>query len=149
MRCRDAINEGKLKKKGKKEHHEAIRSEVKLGTNESAIDVDELYDSFGSMKEPNVLGPMDNFANKVNPEKALKKGKVKNVDLHNAIRKDRIWMAKKYISRWAYESAIPFLAFERDSFKLVLEVVGQFGTGLPPPIRYELRLEHHTFKARG
>ncbi|CAH1439434.1 unnamed protein product [Lactuca virosa] len=47
-------------------------------------------------------------------------------------------MVHKYISRWAYESAIPFHAFERDSFKMMLEVVGRFGTGIPPPTRYAL-----------
>ena len=100
---------------------------------------EELHDS--SMKEPNLFGPMDNFANKVNPEESLKRGKGtkgKNVDLCNAIKKDRMWMAKKYVGRWAYEAAIPFHAFEMDSFKLLLEVVGQFGTGLPPPTRYEM-----------
>ncbi|GKB04057.1 putative transcription factor/ chromatin remodeling BED-type(Zn) family protein [Tanacetum coccineum] len=49
-----------------------------------------------------------------------------------------MWMTKKYVARWAYESAIPFHAFEKDSFKMLLEVVGQFGPGLPPPTRYEL-----------
>nr|GEY49646.1 putative transcription factor/ chromatin remodeling BED-type(Zn) family [Tanacetum cinerariifolium] len=81
---------------------------------------------------------MDNFANVVNPEQSLKKGKGRKVELSNAIRKERMWMTKKYIARWAYESAIPFHAFEEDSFKMLLEVVGQFGPGLPPPTRYEL-----------
>ena len=135
LRCRDAINGVKLKKQGKKEHDEAIRSEVRIDIESE----EELHDS--SMKEPNLFGHMDNFANKVNPEESLKRGKGmkgKNVDLCNAIRKDRMWMAKKYVGRWAYEAAIPFHAFELDSFKLLLEVVGQFGPGLPPPTRYEL-----------
>nr|GEU50409.1 hypothetical protein [Tanacetum cinerariifolium] len=41
---------------------------------------------------------------------------------------------------WAYEYAIPFHAFEKDSFKMLLEVVGQFGTMLPPPTRCELSI---------
>ncbi|CAI9274423.1 unnamed protein product [Lactuca saligna] len=44
----------------------------------------------------------------------------------------------KFISRWAYKNAIPFHALEDDSFKMMLEVVGQFGTRLPPPTRYSL-----------
>ncbi|GKC53422.1 hypothetical protein Tco_1076167 [Tanacetum coccineum] len=136
LKCRNAINEGKLKKQGKRQHDEAIRSEVRLDSNESLED-DEVHDD--SMKEPNVFGPMDNFANTVNPEQSLKKKvKGKNVELSNSIRKERMWMTKKYVARWAYESAIPFHAFEKDSFKMLLEVVGQFGPGLPPPTRYEL-----------
>ncbi|GJR38371.1 tRNA dimethylallyltransferase 2 isoform X1, partial [Tanacetum coccineum] len=126
LKCRNAINEGKLKKQGKRQHDEAIRSEVRLDSNESLED-DEVHDD--SMKEPNVFGPMDNFANTVNPEQSLKKKvKGKNVELSNSIRKERMWMTKKYVARWAYESAIPFHAFEKDSFKMLLEVVGQFGT---------------------
>ncbi|GJZ03816.1 hypothetical protein Tco_0537091 [Tanacetum coccineum] len=136
LKCQNAINEGKLKKQGKRQHDEAIRSEVRLDSNESLED-DEVHDH--SMKEPNVFGLMDNFANTVNPEQSLKKkGNDKNVELSNSIRKERIWMTKKYVARWAYESAIPFHAFENDSFKMLLEVVGQFGPGLPPPTRYEL-----------
>ncbi|GKB66236.1 putative transcription factor/ chromatin remodeling BED-type(Zn) family protein [Tanacetum coccineum] len=110
LKCRNAIYEGKLKKQGKRQHDEAIRSEVRLDSNESFED-DEVHDD--SMKEPNVFGPMDNFANTINPEQSLKK-------------------------KVGIESAIPFHAFEKDSFKMLLEVVGQFGPGLPPPTRYEL-----------
>ncbi|GJX59601.1 tRNA dimethylallyltransferase 2 isoform X1 [Tanacetum coccineum] len=70
LKCRNAVNEGKLKKQGKRQHDEAIRSEVRLDSNESLED-DEVHDH--SMKEPNVFGPMDNFANIVNPERSLKK----------------------------------------------------------------------------
>nr|GFA07237.1 hypothetical protein [Tanacetum cinerariifolium] len=86
LKCRNAIHEEKLKKQGKRQHDEAIRSKVRLDSNEILED-DEVHDH--SMKEPNVFGPMDNFAN-------------------------------------------------TDSFKMMLEVVGQFGPGLPPPTRYEL-----------
>ncbi|GJU68505.1 putative transcription factor/ chromatin remodeling BED-type(Zn) family protein [Tanacetum coccineum] len=133
LKCRNAINEGKMKKQAKRQHDEAIRSEVRL---DSSLEDDEVHDH--SMKEPNVFGPMDNFANILNPEQSLEKGKGKKVELSNAIRKERMWMTKKCVARWAYESTIPFHAFEKDSFKMLLEVVGQFGPGLPPPTRYEL-----------
>ncbi|GJV08191.1 ribonuclease H-like domain-containing protein [Tanacetum coccineum] len=90
LKCQNAINEGKLKKQGKRQHDEAIRSEVTIDSNESPIYEDELHDY--SIKVPNVFGPMDNFANTVNPERSLKKGKDKNVELSNSIRKKRIWM---------------------------------------------------------
>ncbi|GJX08873.1 uncharacterized protein Tco_0196805 [Tanacetum coccineum] len=63
LKCQNAINEGKMKKQAKRQHDEAIRSEVRL---DSSLEDDE------------------------------------------------------------------------DSFKMLLEVVGQFGPGLPPPTRYEL-----------
>ncbi|GJW49369.1 hypothetical protein Tco_0090720 [Tanacetum coccineum] len=97
LKCQNTINEGKLKKQGKRQHDEAIRSEVRLDSNESLED-DEVHDH--SMKEPNVFGPMDNFANTVNPEQSLKKKvKGKNVELSNSIRKERMWMTKKYVAR--------------------------------------------------
>ncbi|GJX04907.1 putative transcription factor/ chromatin remodeling BED-type(Zn) family protein [Tanacetum coccineum] len=102
LKCRNAINEGKLKKQGKRQHDEAIRSEVRLDSNESLED-DEVHDD--SMKEPN----------------AILFGK-KDWDLQ-----------RKYVARWADEVAIPFHAFEKDSFKMLLEVVGQFGPGNPTP----------------
>ncbi|CAH1449265.1 unnamed protein product [Lactuca virosa] len=139
LRCRDAINEGKLKKKGKQAHDEALRSEVRFDTNENiSIDTDEIENNFGSLREPYVIGPMDNFANTLNPEESLKSGKGKKVDINNAIRKERISTVKSFIGRWAYECAIPFHAFEKDSFKMMVEVIGQYGTGLPTPTRYEL-----------
>nr|KAJ0214004.1 hypothetical protein LSAT_V11C400196660 [Lactuca sativa] len=99
----------KLKKKAKKVHIEDLRVEVRK----------ELHDSVDEVE--NYLGPMDNFANIKNPEKVVEAGKGKNVDLKNIVRKERILAVHKFISRWAYESAIPFHAFERDSFKMMLE----------------------------
>ncbi|GJY20760.1 tRNA dimethylallyltransferase 2 isoform X1 [Tanacetum coccineum] len=87
LKCQNAINEGKLKKQGKRQHDEAIRSEVTIDSNESPIYEDELHDY--SIKVPNVFGLMDNFANTVNPERSLKKGKDKNVELSNSIRKKK------------------------------------------------------------
>ncbi|GJZ08524.1 uncharacterized protein Tco_0542807, partial [Tanacetum coccineum] len=45
---------------------------------------------------------------------------------------------KEYICRWAYECAIPFHVFEKDSFVQVMQAVGQFGPNGPPPTRYEM-----------
>ena len=97
----------------------------------------EAENSLGS-KVPNVMGPKDNYANLINLEEGLKEGKGKNVDLSNIVRKERILTVHKFISRWAYESVIPFHAFERDSLKMMLEVIGKFGTELPCPTRYAL-----------
>ncbi|CAH1426234.1 unnamed protein product [Lactuca virosa] len=128
----------KLEKKVKQVHNEGLRVEARQ-------EFHEVESSLGS-KEPNVIGPMDNFANIINPEGALKAGKGKNVDLNNIVPKERILTVHKFISRWGYESAIPFHAFERDSFKMMLEVIGQFGTGLPCPTRYALSEVERTKK---
>ncbi|CAI9270821.1 unnamed protein product [Lactuca saligna] len=130
LKCKNFLNEGKLKKKAKQVHNEGLRVEARQ-------EFHEAENCLGT-KAPNVICPMDNYANIINPEEGLKEGKGKNVDLNNIVRKKRILTVHKYISRWAYESAIPFHAFERDSFKMMLEVIGQFGIGLPCPTRYAL-----------
>nr|KAJ0208622.1 hypothetical protein LSAT_V11C400217490 [Lactuca sativa] len=117
---------GKLKKKAKHSQDEALRFEVRQEFHDS---VDGVESSLG-LKAPNVIGPMDGYANKINPEEDLNARKGKNVDFNNIVRKEKILTA--------YESANPFHAFERDSFKMMLEVVGQFGIGLPLPTRYAL-----------
>ncbi|CAH1441575.1 unnamed protein product [Lactuca virosa] len=124
------ILQWKLKKIAKQVHNEGLRVEARQ-------EFHEAENSLGS-KAPNVIGPMDNYANIINPKEGLKEGKGKNIDLNNIVRKERILTVHKFISRWAYESVIPFHSFERDSFKMMLEVIGQFGTGLPCPTRYAL-----------
>ena len=102
--------------------------------NDSA-EMDEVEDSLG-LKAPNIIGPMDGYAKKINPK--IMKGKGKKVHLNVVVRKERILACHKFISRWAYKTAIPFHALEDGSFKMMLEVVGQFGTRLPPLTRYSL-----------
>nr|KAJ0228320.1 hypothetical protein LSAT_V11C100042390 [Lactuca sativa] len=99
LKCKNSLSEGKVEVR--QEFHEAENS---LGS-----------------KVPNVMGPKDNYANLINPEEGLKEGKGKNVDLNNIVRKQRILTVNKFISRWAYESVIPFHAFQRDSLKMMLE----------------------------
>ncbi|GJU28000.1 hypothetical protein Tco_1166621 [Tanacetum coccineum] len=105
----DTSNPDRIKCTLLKDNDEAIRSEVRL---DSSLEDDEVHDH--SMKEPSFFGPMDNFANIVNPEQSLKRGKGKKVELSNAILKERM------------------------CFKMLLEVDGQFRLELPPPTRYEL-----------
>ncbi|CAH1440652.1 unnamed protein product [Lactuca virosa] len=124
----------KLKNKAKLSQDEALRFVVRQEFHDS---VDGVESSFG-LKAPNVIGPMDGYANKINPEEDLNARKGKNIILNNIVQKERIFTVHKYISRWAYESAIPFHALEKESFKMMLEVVGQFRTRLPPPTRYDL-----------
>ncbi|XP_076960247.1 uncharacterized protein LOC143636567 [Bidens hawaiensis] len=95
--------------------------------------------AFGAAKPPRSFGHIDRFVdNTINPEDVLNKGKCKCDNLSDKIHKEQIIHAKEYICRWAYKCAIPFHAYEDDSFILMLEAVGKFGRGLPPPTRYEM-----------
>nr|KAJ0213313.1 hypothetical protein LSAT_V11C400196650 [Lactuca sativa] len=68
LKCLNNINRGKLKKKAKKVHIKDLRVEVRQELDDS---MDELENSLGSMA-PNVIGPMDNFANIINHEEIVK-----------------------------------------------------------------------------
>ncbi|XP_073024252.1 uncharacterized protein [Primulina eburnea] len=43
------------------------------------------------------------------------------------------------VGRWAYENGISFNALDNDSFKQLMEAVGQFGPGFKPPTQYQLK----------
>ncbi|KAJ9544513.1 hypothetical protein OSB04_024220 [Centaurea solstitialis] len=135
LRCRNALNEVKAKKKGKQDDDNALREDVNIGSNEP-IDIDEMDAAFGSIgnKPPHSFGPMDKFATMTKSE-----GKSKQEDaISSVVRKEMMIRAKEYICRWAYECAIPFHAFEKDSFKRAAEAIGQYRPRLPPPTRYEM-----------
>ncbi|XP_019172848.1 PREDICTED: uncharacterized protein LOC109168286 [Ipomoea nil] len=125
LKCRDALMMAKNKKKNKRAEEVNIRGEVNIGSHESlsntptnTIDVDELQDmqQFGHFKPPRPIGPMDKFANQINPESSLSSGK---------------GMAQQRIIE-AFDKE------RKDSFKLMIEAVGQFGPGAHTPYRYEL-----------
>ena len=86
IKCRNAINEVKCKKKGKQDDDDTLREDMDIGSNEP-IDVDEMEETFGSLKSPRSFGPMDRFV--TNPEDVLNKGKSKQVDLSNVVRKEK------------------------------------------------------------
>ncbi|XP_019157446.1 PREDICTED: uncharacterized protein LOC109154013 [Ipomoea nil] len=141
LKCRDALMMAKNKKKNKRAKEVNIRAEVNIGSHESLsniIDVDELQ-QFEHLKPPCPIGPMDKFANQINPESSLSSGRgTAQQRIIEAFDKERVNRVKEYICRWAYESAIPFHVIEKDSFKLMIEAVGQFGPGAQTPNRYEL-----------
>ncbi|GJU62680.1 hypothetical protein Tco_1244515 [Tanacetum coccineum] len=136
LKCRNALNEVKLKKKNKQAVDDALRSEVNIGSNET-VDLDEMEYSFGDLKSPTRFGPLDRFAT---VEDCSGMGKKKQSNLSNLILKEKMIKVKEYICRWAYECGVPFHAFERDSFKTLLEVVGQFGPRALPSL-IDLRWE--------
>ncbi|KAJ9553011.1 hypothetical protein OSB04_017056 [Centaurea solstitialis] len=135
LKCRNALNEVTAKKKGKQDDDNALREDVSIGSNE-LIDIDEMDAAFGSIgnKPPRSFGPMDKFATMTKSE-----GKSKHEDaISSVVRKEMMIRAKEYICRWAYECAIPFHAFGKDSFKRAAKAIGQYGPRLPPPTRYEM-----------
>ncbi|XP_076910441.1 uncharacterized protein LOC143568088 [Bidens hawaiensis] len=108
IRCRDSLNDNRLKRKGKARDDQSLRAGVNIESDghdeNTTIEDDEMVDSFGVAKPPRSFGPMHRFVdNTINPEDVLNNLKRKN-----------------------------------DSFKLMLEAIGQFGRGLPPPTRYEM-----------
>ncbi|KAJ9547380.1 LOW QUALITY PROTEIN: hypothetical protein OSB04_019923 [Centaurea solstitialis] len=132
LKCRNSLNEVKAKKKGKQDDDNALREDVNIGSNEP-IDIDEMDAAFGSIATSS-FGPMDRFATMTKSE-----GKSKHEDaISSVVRKEMMIRGKEYICRWAYECAIPFHAFEKDSFKRPAEAIGQYGPRLPPPTRYEM-----------
>ena len=116
IKCRNALNEAKNKKKAKQEHMDALRAEVNISNDENheTVDLDEMEDSFGNLKPSKSFGPIDRFA------KVVDKGKSKQANLSNVLRKEQMNAYKEYICRWAYECVIPFHVFERDSFVKVM-----------------------------
>ncbi|KAH6824104.1 hypothetical protein C2S53_004070 [Perilla frutescens var. hirtella] len=123
--CKNAINEAKLKKKQKKDEDKELRSGVNVNNDgrEDTIDVDQLQESFGSMKSPRNLGPMDKFASQISPEITLnsEKSKLRDQSINDVLFKQRTDAAKEYIYRWAYDAAVSFHSLELDSFKMMLE----------------------------
>ncbi|KAJ0680263.1 putative transcription factor/ chromatin remodeling BED-type(Zn) family [Helianthus annuus] len=125
LRVRNALNEAQNKKKAKQSGDEALRSEVNIG--DETIDLD---DCLGDLKESRSFGPINRFG--------TSQGKNKQSNLNNVFKKEQMTRVKQYVCKWAYECAIPFHAFERDSFKQVVEAIGQFGPSFMPPTRYEM-----------
>nr|GEX07376.1 hypothetical protein [Tanacetum cinerariifolium] len=134
LKCRNALNEVKLKKKSKQAVDDALRSEVNIGNNEM-VDLDEMKYSFRDLKSPTRFGPLDRFATF---KDCSDMGKKKQSNLSNLILKEKMIKVKEHICRWAYKCGASFHAFERDSFKTLLEVVGQFEPRALPHNRYEM-----------
>ncbi|KAK9071810.1 hypothetical protein SSX86_008239 [Deinandra increscens subsp. villosa] len=132
-RCAKALDDVKRKKKAKHDADNNMRAGVNIGGVEEGDETIDLDDSFGVLKEGRTFGPMDSFTTFKGKKECSKQS-----NLNNVVRKEQLIRVKEYICRWAYECAIPFHAFERDSFKLMMEAIGQFGPNAEPPTRYEM-----------
>ncbi|CAN6584346.1 unnamed protein product [Malus baccata var. baccata] len=123
-------------KKQRDKHIVEVREEVQL----QQIQEEEDIEVIGSRKRPRTLGPMDRFASSINPDSSNEGSKkTRQQNFHDAIWKERTHQVDQYVAQWVYEAGIPFHAIDNDSFKRVMEAVGQFGPGYLPPSQYELR----------
>ena len=137
-KCKNAIDEAKKKKKSKRSSDADLRNSVKIcdvgdEADEAGAELEELR----SKKIPRTLGPMDKFASDINPR--LSSVETRQQNISDALCKDRLHKVHQYIGRWVFASGVPFHATANDEFKLMLEAVGQFGSGVTPPSQYLLR----------
>ncbi|KAI7739061.1 hypothetical protein M8C21_005220 [Ambrosia artemisiifolia] len=89
----------------------------------------------GNMKEPRTFGPFDGFA--CSSSKGVKENREQS-NLNNVAHEEEIIRVKEYICEWAYQCGIPFHAFETDSFKTLMEAIGEFGPDVIPPTSCEM-----------
>ncbi|CAN7051196.1 uncharacterized protein LOC103829688 isoform X2 [Brassica rapa] len=134
-KCKKALAEAKNKKSMKRKHEEALRAEVDISKDTV---IEELEKELGAFKNPHFQGPIDQFANPINPEVSMA-GKTRQQSLHDAISKEKTHAVHQYCARWIYQSNIPFSAIDNESFRLFCEALGQFGPGWVPPTQYQLR----------
>ncbi|KAE8734614.1 hypothetical protein F3Y22_tig00000738pilonHSYRG00067 [Hibiscus syriacus] len=94
-------------------------------------------------KSQDKKGPIDKFF-APNHEDVVKGGKVgkggKQQTINVTVQKELREKVCKYIARWFYDAGIPFHAANYDSFKVMIEAIGQFSPGMKPPSMYELRV---------
>nr|XP_028956498.1 uncharacterized protein LOC103441098 [Malus domestica] len=135
-KCRAVLEEAKNKKKQKDKHIVEVREEVQL----QQIQEEEDIEVIGLRKRPRTLGPMDKFASSINLDSSNEGSKkTRQQNIYDAIWKERTHQVDQYLARWVYEAGIPFHAIDNDSFKCVMEAIGQFGPGYLPPSQYELK----------
>nr|KAJ0207488.1 hypothetical protein LSAT_V11C500251870 [Lactuca sativa] len=79
LNMQNFINERKIKKKASHAHYEALRAEATQVLNDS-VEMDEVEDSLG-LKAQNIIGPMGDYANKINPEIMKMQRQVMMIDL--------------------------------------------------------------------
>ncbi|XP_022004129.1 uncharacterized protein LOC110901626 [Helianthus annuus] len=83
-------------------------------------------------KKPRVRGVINMFYGTIQSEKQKNINAVYRKELRNK--------ACKEVARWFYDAGLPFNASNYDSFRKVVEAIGQFGPGMKPPTMYELRV---------
>ncbi|KAK2659712.1 hypothetical protein Ddye_006245 [Dipteronia dyeriana] len=88
-------------------------------------------EGLGSRKKPNFLSPIYRFASAINPESSEKMKMQQNINEKHY--KERTNVVQEYVANWVYEAGVPFNAINSDSFKTMVEAIGQFGWHFNPP----------------
>ncbi|KAK2655648.1 hypothetical protein Ddye_008700 [Dipteronia dyeriana] len=123
VRCKQALDDARTKKKIKNQVDHEIRTEVDLvGIEEEEVE------GLGLRKRPHFLGPMDRIASKLNPEASMSASKsLRQQHINDVLFNDRTHSVHRYVARWVYKAGIPFNAIQNHSFTAMMEAVGQFG----------------------
>ncbi|KAL5827688.1 hypothetical protein ACOSQ4_019485 [Xanthoceras sorbifolium] len=137
-KCRNAIMKAKSKKRGKRNEELLMRSQVNV-VDTTTEEEDAMATELGVRREPRSLGPIDRYVSKINPDSSLSGGTKRQQNICEALFKERTHKVHQYVAKCVYEAGIPFNAIDNDSFKQVMEAVGQFGPEYKPPSQYQLR----------
>ncbi|XP_042387690.1 uncharacterized protein LOC121979763 [Zingiber officinale] len=111
------------------EDAQAVQPSSKESKKQSLTSTEEIVS--GSVK-----GPMNLFITK----KKTKGGKLRQTSINDACDKELRDRTVQKIARFMYQAAISFNAAHLDSFKEMIEAIGQYGPNLKPPSYHELRV---------
>lgn len=100
-------------------------------------DVDERNVHQGK-KRSRVKGPLDMFV--TSTPKDVLKARQERKGIFGACDKQLRDKVCRDIARWFYDAGIPFHASTYESFGVMIESIGQYGSGLKPPTMHELRV---------
>ena len=94
-----------------------------------------------TLKTTKTKGPMDLFCRTSAEQfkKDRKEEKERQQAINEVKKKERDRCAHD-IARWFYDAAIPFNAINHESFEVMVESIGRYGSGLKVPSMYELRV---------
>ncbi|CAM8936807.1 unnamed protein product [Rhodiola kirilowii] len=132
-KCLKALQDVQNKKNQKLRREKSVREEVVVEDDIMEIEEDETC-----RRKRKVFGLMDRYVSKIDPDSSFDHNK-KSKTISSSIIKERAHKVDQYVARWMYESAIPFHSIENDSFRKMLEAVGQFGSGYKGPTQYKIR----------
>ncbi|XP_065876722.1 uncharacterized protein [Euphorbia lathyris] len=133
-KCFKAIENAQMKKRQKFASKRTIREEVVIEEDGMEMELDEDGEN-ETRKKQKFIGSIDRYASKIDPNKKS----LQNQNINNLVFKERTYKVHQFLARWMYESIVPFNSIENDSFKRVVEAIGQFGLGYKPPTQYLLR----------
>ncbi|WOL10779.1 hypothetical protein Cni_G19538 [Canna indica] len=93
-------------------------------------------------KKGKLKGPMFSFAYKKLEivVELRKEGRLRQTNVDEKLDKERRAMTIQYFSRFLYQAEIPFNVTRLDSFKCMVEAIGQYGPNLKPPSYHEVRV---------